>query len=634
MEMRDESNVVPNADADLTLNEQQATEPVYETTEIVETDETATETASVEAGTAETNDTDKPQSQRVVYASIAEALEAAKVMSELDADNVSREELAALKQQFYAFRHAEQQAEHEAAIAAGTIAPDAQFEPAANEADEEFRRLLDIIKDKKARLIAELETQRQKNFEKRDEIIGQLLAMSADADNVNREFPRFRELQQQFKEVGEVPATESTGQWKRYQDAIERFYDQYRINKDLRDYDFRKNLDTKILLCNEAEALSTEEDVVTAFRRLQTLHDTWRDTGPVAKEMREEIWNRFKDASAVVNKRYQAFFEERKAREQHNEDAKTALCERVEAIDIDGATSFKQWDELTAAILAAQAEWRTLGYASRRNNNKLFSRFRAACDRFFNAKAEYFKTAKERQNENLQLKTQLCEQAEALKDSTEWKKTADKLVDLQRRWKTIGAVPKKHSDALWTRFQQACDYFFEQKKKDLSDSRHAEQAALKIKRDIIARITEVGDESTPDEVSALLREADTQWREAGHVPFRDKDKIYNEYRTAVNDLRDRYKLSRNSRSMARFENTLNDIGADQNRMNRERERLVRAYESKRQELMTCENNLGFFTTKSNRGNAMLQELDRRIAAIKEDLETLRNKIAILDEKMA
>lgn len=631
MEMREESAVEQRIDIDSTLNEKKATEPVYETPQIVEPAMPAMDQ------TVDTSDEDNDTEQipqRIVYAGIPEILEAARAISERDADSITREELANLKQQFYAFRHTEQQAEREAAIAAGTMTADDQTEPVQNEDDEEMRRILDIIKDKKARYLARLEAQRQENLARRNEIIEQLLAMSADADNVNREFPRFKELQQQFKEIGEVPATETTEQWKRYQDAIERFYDQYRINKDLRDYDFRKNLETKTLLCNEAESLANEEDVVTAFRRLQTLHDTWRDTGPVAKEMREEIWNRFKDASAVVNKRYQAFFEERKAREQQNEDAKTALCQRVEAIDTDNATTYKQWDELTATILAAQEEWRGLGFASRKNNNKLFARFRSACDRFFNAKAEYFKAAKERQSENLQLKTQLCEQAEALKDSTEWKKTADKLVELQRRWKTIGAVPKKQSDSLWTRFQQACDYFFEQKKKDLSDSRHAEQAALKAKRDIIAEITAVGDDSTPEEVQELLHDADNRWRQAGHVPFREKDRIYDEYRAAVNALRDRYKLSRSSRSMARFENTLADISTDQNRMSRERERIVRAYEAKRQELKTCENNLGFFTSKSSRGSSMLQELDRRIAGIKEEIETLRNKIALLDEKMA
>ncbi len=621
MEMREEPIVEQRIDSDSILNEKKASEPVCENIRIVETSELDIDSEATQA------------SHRIVYAGIPEILDAARAMSDLDADSITREDLANLKQQFYAFRHTQQQAERDAAVASGELAPDAQFEPQPNDDEEELRRILDIIKEKKARHLAMIEAQRQENLRKRNDIIEQLLAMSADADNVNREFPRFKELQQQFKEIGEVPATETTGQWKRYQDAIERFYDQYRINKDLRDYDFRKNLETKTLLCDEAESLATEDDVVVAFKRLQALHDTWRDTGPVAKEMREEIWCRFKDASAVVNKRYQAFFEERKAREQYNEEAKTALCERVESIDIQSASNFKMWDDLTASVLAAQEEWRGLGYASRRNNNKLFARFRAACDNFFSAKAEYFKAAKDRQNENLQLKTQLCEQAEALKDSTEWKKTADKLVDLQRRWKTIGAVPKKQGDALWTRFQQACDYFFEQKKKDLSDSRQAEQAALKAKRDIIAEITAVGDDSTADDVQALLRDADNRWRQAGHVPFREKDKVYDEYRAAVNALRDRYKLSRNSRSMARFENTLADIGSDQSRMSRERERLVRTCEAKRQELKTCENNFGFFTTKSSRGNSMLQELDRRIAAIKEEIQTLQSKIAIIDEKI-
>ena len=633
MEMREESTVEQSIDTGSALNEKKALEPVYETTQTTETPDPATD-QTTGITDPETDAETGQVSQRVVYAGIPEILEAARSLSALEADSITREDLANLKQQFYAFRHAEQQAELEEAIASGELTPDEQFEPKPSDAEEELRHILDIIKEKKAGRLAQIEAERKENLDRRNEIIDQLLAMSADTDNVNREFPRFKELQQQFKEIGEVPATETTDQWKRYQDAVERFYDQYRINKDLRDYDFRKNLDTKTLLCSEAESLATEEDVVTAFKRLQTLHDKWRDTGPVAKEIREEIWTRFKDASAVVNKRYQAFFEERKAREQQNEEAKTALCERVETIDIESATSFRHWDELTATVLTAQEEWKGIGFASRRNNNKLFARFRAACDRFFNAKAEYFKDAKERQNENLQLKTQLCEQAEALKDSTEWKKTADRLVELQRRWKTIGAVPRKQSDTLWTRFQQACDYFFEQKKKDLNDSRHAEQTALKAKRDIIAEITAVGDDRTADDVQALLHDADNRWRQAGHVPFREKDKVYEEYRTAVNNLRDRYRLSRNSRSMARFENTLADIGYDQNSMSRERERLVRAYEAKRQELKTCENNLGFFSTKSSRGNSMLQELDRRIAETKEEIETLRNKIAILDEKMS
>lgn len=634
MEMREESEAILATQTDPTPV--QADEPVCETTENVEP-----AVAADDAAVADDDAAAAAAAERVTYATVDEVIEATRELSAKDADDIAREELAWLKQQFYAFIHAGRQepapAADEAADTADTAADAAPAAPAEAAAapspyEAEFRALLDVIKEKKARRAAEVEALKEANLARRNEIIDQLLAMSEDADNVNREFPRFRELQQQFKEIGEVPATAATDQWKRYQDAIERFYDQYRINKDLRDYDFRKNLETKTLLCEEAERLADEPDVILAFKRLQTLHDTWRDTGPVAKEMRDEIWNRFKDASAVINKKYQAFFEERKAREQANEEAKEALCERVEAVDTAAATGFKQWDELTAVILGAQEEWRKLGYASRRRNNELFARFRSACDKFFTAKAEFFHAAKDKQNENLQLKTLLCEEAEALKNSTEWRKTADRLVELQRRWKAIGAVPRRQSDALWTRFQQACDYFFEQKKKDLSDSRSAEQQALKAKRDIIAELKAVGDDSTADRVQTLLRDADARWRQAGHVPFRDKDKVYDEYRAVANDLRDRYKLSRSRRSMARFETTLAEIGNDSSRINRERERLVRAFEAKRQELKTCENNLGFFTTKSSRGNSMLQELDRRIAAVKEELETLRSKIALLDAK--
>ncbi|MDE6802863.1 MAG: DUF349 domain-containing protein [Muribaculaceae bacterium] len=614
MEMREESkNVATEVQPDSTLNEQQATAPVYEKEETVETVDEAEASA-----------------EHVRYATIEDVVAALRSLAAEDAENVSREAINSLKQQFYAFRKAEQQAEREAYIEAGNDATG--FEPAQSAVEEEFKALLADIKDKKAEQVARLEAVRESNLKLKDEIIAQLLEMSADADNVNREFPRFRELQQQFKTIGEVPATAATDQWKRYQDAVEKFYDQYRINKDLRDYDFKKNLEVKTLLCEEAERLAAEEDVVLAFRRLQELHDKWRETGPVAKEMREDIWMRFKDASAIVNKKYQAFFEERKEREQHNEQAKTALCERIEAMDATRPTSYKEWDEQTAKVLAAQEEWKSLGYASKKNNNKLFARFRAACDRFFTDKAEYYKNVKDQMSENLRLKTELCEQAEALRESTDWRKTADKLMELQKKWKAIGSVPKRQSDAIWKRFQDACDYFFEQKKKDLSETRHAEQAALKAKKAIIGKLKEVAEGFSADQVSELLKACDEEWRQAGHVPFRDKDKIYDEYRGVVKALQDKFGLSRAGRSMARFEANLAEI-SDSRSLNRERERLVRAFEQKKNELKTCENNLGFFTTKSRSGNAMLQELERRMAAVKEDIETLRNKIALIDQKI-
>lgn len=622
MEMCEEPMAeTPEVKVDSTVNVEQASEPVCEKEEVVEQVAEAPE-AEVESQAEEV--------ETPVYATIEEVVEAARGVASKAAEDVTREEVNSLKQQFYAFRKAEQVAEKEAFEAAGN-APEA-FEAVESPLEVEFKALLNEIKDKKADQVARLEAEREANLKIRNEIIDQLLEMSADADNVNREFPRFRELQQQFKTVGEVPATAVTEHWKRYQEAVEKFYDQYRINKDLRDYDFKKNLETKTLLCEEAERLADEEDIVLAFRRLQGLHDTWRETGPVAKELREDIWMRFKDASAVINKKYQTFFEERKAREQANEDAKTALCERMEAIDPVAITSYKEWDEQTAKVLAAQEEWKGIGYASKKNNNRLFARFRAACDKFFTAKAEFYKEAKDRMAENLRLKTDLCEEAEALKESTEWRKTADRLVELQKKWKTIGAVPKRQSDAIWKRFQDACDYFFEQKKKDLSDTRHAEQSALKAKKAIIATLKAVGEDVTPDEVAAIIKKCDADWRGAGHVPFREKDGIYEEYRAVVNELQNKYGLSRAGRSMARFESNLAEL-TDSKSLNRERERLVRAYENKKNELKTCENNLGFFTTKNRSGNAMIQELERRIAGIKDEIEQLRVKITMVDEKM-
>lgn len=614
MEMREESLLQPGVDGnDLILDPEQSVETVYETEEIVESegDNTLDETPG--------------------YNTIDDVVEAARQLALRPIDEIGRDEVTRLKQHFYAFRNAQIEAEKQAYIEAGN-APET-FVPSQCAVEEDFKALLNNIKEMKAARLAAIEAQREANLATKNDIIAQLLAMSEDADNVNREFPRFRELQQQYKEVGEVPATAVTDLWKRYQDAVERFYDQYRVNKDLRDYDFKKNLETKLLLCDEAEKLSADgTDIVVAFKRLQELHDKWRETGPVAKEMRQEIWNRFKDASAIINKNYQTFFEERKAREQHNEDSKTALCERVEALDYASLSSFKQWDEMTEAILAAQSEWKQLGYASKKMNNKLFARFRAACDRFFTAKAEYFRAAKDRLGDNLAQKIALCEQAEALKESTDWKKTADTLVELQKKWKSIGAVPKKQSDAVWKRFQDACDYFFEQKKKDLNDSRQAEQQALKAKKAIIASLKAIADDTDAATVAAAIKQADADWRSAGHVPFRDKDKVYDDYRATVAALQERFKLTRASRSMSRFETSLAEM-TDSGKLSRERERLMRAFEARRSELMTCENNLGFFTSKSRQGNAMLQELERRIKDIKADIETLRSKIAMIDEKL-
>ncbi|MDD6888865.1 MAG: DUF349 domain-containing protein [Bacteroidales bacterium] len=551
-------------------------------------------------------------------------------LAQADADDISRDEVSRLKQRYYALRKATDEEARKQFIANGND-PEA-FIPEEDPADEVLRQLLNSIKEKKAARAAQLEAELQRNFEKKDALIAEITAMSNDTDNVNRHFPRFREIQQEFKNVGDVAPQLMSDQWKRYQDAVEIFYDQLKVNKDLRDYDFKKNLETKLQLCAEAERLDAETDVIAAFKRLQDLHVTWRETGPVDKEQREAIWTRFKEASAVVNKKYQAFFEERKAREQENESAKTAICERLEAIDFDALKSFNAWNDMTKTILEAQEEWRNLGFASKKVNNALFARFRAVCDKFFALKAEYYKSVKDDMAANLEKKIALCEQAEALKDSTDWKATAEKLTALQRQWKTIGAVPKKRSDEVWKRFQEACDYFFEQKKRDLSQSRKSEQENLRAKRALTASLKEIAADAPRQEVVAAIKDAQARWSEIGHVPFREKDKIYEEFRAVINELYKVHDLKDTRANFARFENSINEMN-DSSKLSRERERLARVLESKRSELATYQNNLGFFNFKSSSGSSMLRDIERKTQRIRDDIADLEKKIALIDERL-
>ncbi len=552
-------------------------------------------------------------------------------LAEKAAGDISRDEVARLKQQFYAIRKVELDAEKAAFLERGN--EEAAFAPMTDELEEKFKEILNIIKEKKAALVAEQEAERQANYERKNAIIAELGSMAEDTDNVNKLFPKFKELQQEFKTVGEVPPAMVSEQWKKYQDAVERYYDQLKINKDLRDYDFKKNLDIKQLLISEAEKLINEADIVIAFKRLQDLHDKWRETGPVAKEIREEIWAKFKDASTAINKKYQSFFEERKAKERENEAAKTEICERVEAFDFDALKTYAEWDEMTKSIIAAQEDWKKLGFASKKMNNALFARFRETCDKFFARKAEFFKTMKDELSTNLEKKLALCEKAEALKDSTDWKKTTDELVAMQKEWKTIGAVAKKHSDVVWRRFLDACDYFFEQKKKATSGTRQVEHANLKAKREIIDQLKAIADETPREEAIKKVKELMANWQQVGHVPFRDKDKIYDAYRTVVNSLYDRFDIKEAKAHFANFENTINEMGGDENKLYRERERLLRTYEQKRNELHTYENNLGFFNAKSKTGNSMFREIERKMQRIKDDLEVLEKKIEVIDSKL-
>lgn len=570
-------------------------------------------------------------------------------MEEVDFTKFSKEELVAhlqwmvnqpvdsvkeavlqLKAAFFALRKEELAKEKEAFVAAGN--DEAAFAPAEDADELKVKDLLNEIKEKKAEFNAAQEAVKLANLEKKQAIIEQIFEITSDPDNVNRQYNKVQQLQQEFKALGEVPATNVTEIWKKYQVVVEKFYDLLKMNKELRDYDFKKNLEIKQQLCLDAEQLDEVPDVVDAFKQLQALHNSWRETGPVAKEIREELWARFKTASSVINKKYQTFFEERKANEKANAEAKTALCEQIEAISTEGLNSYSAWDNATKQIIGLQEEWKKLGFASRKVNTELFTRFRKSCDEFFAQKAAFFKKMKEELSANLAKKTELCEKAEALKDSTDWKKTTDEMVALQKEWKTIGPVVKKHSDAIWKRFIAACDAFFEEKKKQTSNIHTQEHQNLKTKKEIIASINAILNDEDAEEPATKVRELMQQWQEVGHVPYKEKDKIYAEYKEAIDKAFDKYDMKAVRARMANFESSLNQM-AGTDKVYHERERMVRTYEQKCQELKTYENNLGFFNARSNTGNTIVKEMERKIAKIKEDIAVLEQKIKLIDEKI-
>lgn len=552
-----------------------------------------------------------------------------------DGEIITTDEIGRLKQQFYSLVNESMAVQRDEFIAAGND-PES-FNPVPVAEEPEFKDLMAKVKEVKALYRERVEAEQLRNLERKNAIISELMSMADDTDNVNRHYPRAKELQVEFKEIGEVPQQNTTQIWKSFQEAVEHFYDQWKVNKELRDYDFKKNLSEKQLLIDEAKALTTEEDVVIAFRRLQELHEKWRETGPVAKEIREEIWQEFKDASAEINKRYQAFFEERKQREQANEAAKTALCERIEAITPDTLTSYSAWNKATETIMEAQKEWKTLGYASRKANNQLFSRFRATCDAFFAAKGEFFKTMKNNLAENLAAKTKLCEQAEALAASTEWRKTSDELVELQKKWRSIGAVPKKHSDQIWQRFMTACNTFFDNKKHATTDVRRTEQANLKVKKSIVAELTALNAPDAAIDRAAAIEKINAlraRWQETGHVPFKEKDKLHDTYREVVRQLFDKYDVHEKRQRMDSFQSSIDAISSDRAKLLRERDRMMRAYESRKSELATYENNLSFLSARSRSGASMLGEIERNIERLKNSLKELEEKIQLIDGKLA
>ena len=549
-----------------------------------------------------------------------------------DVENVAKPEIDGLKQSFYKLHNAEQDAARKLFIENGGAAEN--FVPQTDCVEEEFKNIMSVIKEKRSALTAELEKQKEMNLQVKLSIIEELKELVESPDDANKSYTEFKKLQQQWNEVKLVPQAKVNELWKNYQLYVEKFYDLLKLNNEFREYDFKKNLEIKTHLCEAAEKLADEADVVSAFHQLQKLHQEFRDTGPVAKELRDEIWARFKAASTTVNRRHQQHFEALKEVEQHNLDQKTVICEIIEAIDYKELTNFASWESKTQEVIALQNKWKTIGFAPQKMNVKIFERFRKACDEFFRKKGEFFKSLKEGMNENLEKKRALCEKAEALKDSTDWKATADELTKLQKEWKTIGPVAKKYSDAVWKRFISACDYFFEQKNKATSSQRSVEQENLEQKKAIIEKLNAINDQMDTEEATQLVRDLMKEWNGIGHVPFKEKDRIYKQYHSQVDKLFERFNISASNKKLSNFKSTISSIqeGSPQ-ALYREREKLVRAFDNMKNELQTYENNLGFLTTSSKKGNSLLTEINRKVEKLKADIELVKEKIKVVDENI-
>ena len=537
-------------------------------------------------------------------------------------------ELDALKQTFYRLRNAEVEAARKSFEENGGN-PEAFVSP-KDESEIQFKEIMGSIKEKLNALKAEEEQEKLENLEKKLAIIERMKELAESPEEANKAYNEFKKLQAEWNEIKNIPAAKVNEIWKSYQLQTEKFYDLLKLNHEFREYDFKKNLEIKLGLCEAAEKLTQEEDVISAFHQLQKLHQEFREAGPVAKEQREEIWNRFKAASTIINRRHQQHFEEIKEREQRNLDEKTVICEIVEAMEYDKMITFQDWHDKTEEVLALQAKWKTIGFAPQKMNTKIFERFRTACDDFFKRKADHFKTLKGSMNDNLEKKKQMCEKAESLKDSTDWKATADILTKLQKEWKEVGPVAKKFSEPIWKRFVTACDYFFEQKSKAEAVHRTAEQENLDKKKAIIEKLNAINKEESPSEKSGnIIRELMKEWNSIGHVPFKDKDKIYKQYRTVVDALFDKLNLSASKKKLNNFKSNINK----ETNLLREREKLVRAYENMKSEIKTYENNIGFLTSSSKKGNSLVSELKRKIDKLKADLELITQKIAVIDESI-
>lgn len=589
--------------------------------------DTVAEAGNAPATTAVDSEPDTEAAPMKMYASKYEVLERVKELAHSD-ETPAKDEIDHLKTAFYKLLFAEREADQKTFIENGGD-PEA-YVMKTDDSEEQFKAEMGLIKEKRAKAFQQQEEEKKANLQRKQQIIEKIKMMSTSPEEANKSYNDFKALQQEWKDIKAVPAEKANELWRNYQLYVEQYYDLLNLNSELREYDFKKNLEQKTLLCEAAEKLADEPDAVSAFHQLQELHQQYREIGPVAKELREQIWARFKAASTVINKRHQQHFEELRAKEEENLTRKTELCEKVEAIAKEENKNATDWENHTKQIIDIQTEWKTIGFAPQKMNVKIFDRFRAACDDFFGRKAEFFKTLKENFAENTKKKREMVEQAKALMDSTDWKATSDKLIKLQKEWKTIGMVPKKVGDQLWAEFVAACNKFFEARNAATAGTRNEEQQNLDRKKEIIAKLKELLD-SAADNVQATLQQLIDEYGKIGHVPFKEKDKLFKEYHKVVDALYKQLNISASKQRLDNFKSSIKSMAKQgEDMLDNERGRLMRRYEQLKSEITTYENNLGFLNASSKKGNSLIDEMNRKVNKLKDDLELIRQKIKAID----
>jgi len=561
------------------------------------------------------------------YATKQEVLERVKEIAR-SAEAPNKEELDHLKTTFYKIHLAERDAQTKEYLEKG--GDPEKFVLLPDDTEEAFKAEMQIIKEKRAKIFLEQEEEKQENLAKKLEIIEKIKAMATSPEEANQSYNDFKTLQQEWKDIKAVPADKANELWRNYQLYVEQFYDLLKLNSEAREYDFKKNLEAKTALCEAAEKLDEEEDVISAFHQLQDLHQQYREIGPVAKELREQIWSRFKAASTVINKKHQQYFEDIRAKEEKNLELKTALCEKLEAIDLDAIKTAAQWEATTKEVIAMQQEWREIGFAPQKMNVKIFERFRTINDVFFSKKAEFFKELKSQYSSNLEKKQELVKKAQQLADSTDWKKTGDKIIALQKEWKTVGVVPRKQGELLWKDFLDACNKFFEARNKANAGTRNTEHSNLAKKREVVAKLKELL-ENPVENVQQALQKLTEEYNSIGHVPFKEKDNIYKEYHAVLDKIYKDLHISNAKRRLDNFKSNLKNVaekGSDA--LDNERGRLLRRYDQLRNDITTYENNLGFLNAASKKGNSLVEEMNRKVQKLKDDLELVKKKIKAID----